>query len=535
MDEIKLLGYKDSHKLVSVVGKYYNLDMGELELIAEDTDEPRVVVIISKNMNGFMHVEVSLDGLEAKISLYPAIGMGKHLSVDGVMDELIYDHEIKAKFIDKNSVIDAVSNCNKNYIVENVIVAVGLSPIHGIDGKIHLHYDLPTRRPGLDSTGRVNFKDIDNIVNVREGDPLVTIIPETEGQPGEGVNGEVLQQMKGKPIKLREGGGVIYNELDKTFYAEFDGHVLLFENRVKVDQLYLVDGDIDLKTGNIDFVGTVKVEGDVPSGFEIKAKNIFVRGIVMDAHLIAEEDVHIETGIKASLRGKITAGGWVKLGYCEGAVIDAIGDITVEKFCYNSNFYSESFIVSDGAEGVISGGEYIAFKGVKANNIGMRNSRSFRIRVGSKRGLEEKMQHLLNERDSLEKTIDDADRKIRDVVGRDPKAKKDPAMKKAIGARKQLLIRKESLNQKITKVLEESMYDKPLISAAGRIMDGVILGFYASELEIKESISSVKYYFDRNKQKIDVCDYKVKIKVYDNGEVEEIDQEVVIDEQPDNA
>ena len=43
--------------------------------------------------------------------------------------------------------------------------------------------------------------------------------------------------------------------------------------------VYVVPGDVDFSTGNIDFIGSVKVMGSVRNGFSVKAEgNVEIMG-----------------------------------------------------------------------------------------------------------------------------------------------------------------------------------------------------------------------------------------------------------------
>ena len=43
------------------------------------------------------------------------------------------------------------------------------------------------------------------------------------------------------------------------------------DNKISVMALYEIPGDVNLSTGNLDFIGTIIVRGDVKDGFKVFA------------------------------------------------------------------------------------------------------------------------------------------------------------------------------------------------------------------------------------------------------------------------
>ena len=99
-----------------------------------------------------------------------------------------------------------------------------------------------------------------------------------------------------------------------------------------------VDGDVDMRIGNVRFEGTIHVTGNVQSGFIIDSDDIIVEGVVEHAELKARNSIVIKTGVKSIIdKGSIKAGGNISVGYCENANISAGGELSIEKYCFNSD------------------------------------------------------------------------------------------------------------------------------------------------------------------------------------------------------
>ena len=68
------------------------------------------------------------------------------------------------------------------------------------------------------------------------------------------------------------GKNVVCNPEMTIMYAAIDGlFTLTGGETINVFPIYEVNGDVDYHTGNIDFVGTVVIRGNVLTGFRIRA------------------------------------------------------------------------------------------------------------------------------------------------------------------------------------------------------------------------------------------------------------------------
>ena len=94
----------------------------------------------------------------------------------------------------------------------------------------------------------------------------------------------------GRNVHMAEDGA--------TLIADINGLVTFIGGKINVEEIFTVPGDVDLKTGNVMFLGTVIVQGNVEDGFSVKASgNIEVRGSVGKCEIIAEGDIIIHQGV----------------------------------------------------------------------------------------------------------------------------------------------------------------------------------------------------------------------------------------------
>ena len=84
------------------------------------------------------------------------------------------------------------------------------------------------------------------------------------------------------------GKNCFFDEGDLRFYAEITGQPLLKNNKIVVVPIFTVAGDVDLSVGNVNFLGSIVVNGNINAGFSVTAsEDIRVLGNVEGAFLKA--------------------------------------------------------------------------------------------------------------------------------------------------------------------------------------------------------------------------------------------------------
>ncbi|RLC48656.1 MAG: hypothetical protein DRH70_00535 [Candidatus Coatesbacteria bacterium] len=132
----------------------------------------------------------------------------------------------------------------------------------------------------------------------------------------------------------------------------------------------LVEGDIDVRSGDVEADGDVVVRGDVRSGRSVSAKgSITIHGVVEAATVVAGGDVSVQCGVAGRDRGSITAQGKVAVGYVNEAKLDAKAEIVIGSSAMNSTLLTDGDVVIEG-EGVLVGGLVMAGGNLTAGRVG---------------------------------------------------------------------------------------------------------------------------------------------------------------------
>ncbi|MDT0122297.1 FapA family protein [Paenibacillus sp. RRE4] len=299
------------------------------------------------------------------------------------------------------------------YLKDKCKIAEGVSPVQGIDGYIQVligKEDDSEQRPLEAEDGKVDYKELIRLDNVRSGQIIAKRIDPVDGVPGKAVTGEGIPFRSGKEARFKIGKNVVVSPDGSAMYAAIDGLVSRTDgNKLNVFPVYEVNGDVDYKHGNIDFVGNVVIRGNILTGFKVKAAgDIRVVGGVEGAELEAGGSIEITGGIIGYNKGLIHAGHHVKCTFIQEGNVDAGEDVLVSQSIMHSNVRAGHAVICAGTKGLIVGGSTQAGEHVSARVVGNTMSTVTSIEVGVLPRLRNEMNELRKEMreqmDSLDKT-----------------------------------------------------------------------------------------------------------------------------------
>lgn len=298
----------------------------------------------------------------------------------------------------QHDVLKQISQTPSYFSRSRAQIAIGDEPQHGIDGRIVYAFNLDNKgtRPMETEDGRVDYKEITQLNNVRQGQLIATREPALPGRNGRDVMGQEVPFKPGKEARFKIGKNVVVTGEDSAMYAAIDGIVSITDKgKLNVFPIYEINGDIDYSIGNINFVGTVVVRGNVLSGFKIAASgDIRVTGGVEGAELEADGSIEILGGIIGYNKGFVKAGLNVKSSFVQDGNIEAGQDVIVSQSIMHSTVKAGRDVICDGPKGLIVGGHIQAGETVTARTIGNTMSTATVIEVGVLPGLRNELVQL---------------------------------------------------------------------------------------------------------------------------------------------
>lgn len=359
---------------------------------------------------------------------------------------------------------------------ENIMAAQWDAPVDGVDGTIKYFYNSDqVIRPVEDEHGDVDYKDLGLVRNITAGTPIAVITSPTEGTPGTDISGRPVQQKVGAPAVYTLGAGTSLVDDDTQIVAAIDGNLVYRNGSFCVDEVLVINGNVEVATGNIDFIGSVTIKGDVHEGFRVTSKrDILITGTVTGAEIVCEGDVTVKVGV---INTTIKCNGNVKLGFCESSNVECDGEVDSVSFV-GSEVFAKKIIAS--GKGVIMGGKYTALDGVEASIIGSDKYLKTEVTLGNNAILTKEMEDL---KKSIADMEDKADQlgKVLDTLAQIAKKQKLPPEREQLKAeavrnRLKLLNEVKKANTRIGEIEEALKLTQNLSVEFKRIMyPGVIL------------------------------------------------------------
>ena len=376
------------------------------QAVTQATGKPQKVT--SSKPDGLQEqvfVEINDDEMQAKVTVVPPQSENDHFAtIDDVSNTLkrrnvVYgvDETRMAELSAKLSQLEHTKNINEPIEME---IAFGTPVTNGEDARIEYLYKKSEEEAPApvaeDEEGRVDYKAAHKIDNVTKGTVLARKIPPTKGMTGMTVTGKTLAVADGKDIDVSMGKGVVVSPDNKDeWIADADGQVIIKENKISVLALYEVPGDVNLSTGNIDFIGTVIVRGDVKDGFKVYAgEDLVVNGVVEGAELKCSGKLSIAGGVSGNDKAKIVCAGDANIKYIRNAIVEVGGSLTSGQAIMHSKVTVGKKVSVAGQKGVIVGGQIIAGEQVHAASMGSNFATPTEIIVGEAIGLRDELQKM---------------------------------------------------------------------------------------------------------------------------------------------
>jgi uncharacterized protein (DUF342 family) len=252
-------------------------------------------------------------------------------------------------------------------------IARGRPPVEGENGKVEYHFTATKdKRPALREDGTVDYKSLTHIENVRVGTLLCTAIMPVPGQDGSDVRGSVLRPRAVRSAKLIPGKGTVLSEDKTKLYAAIDGFVDNAGGRVSVLASFMVNEDVDISTGNINFVGHVTVGGSILTGFTVRAEgNVTVGKSVEGGSVYAGGSIIITGGYNGKEGSELVSGGDIRCKYINQGKVSAESNVYCETIL-GSNVTCGASAYVTGGRGAIIGGRITAGRDIECNLAGAR-------------------------------------------------------------------------------------------------------------------------------------------------------------------
>lgn len=461
-------------KVLPPIGSGNSIDVKEvLDVIQRpdtiDFDEKLITKLVSTGTNNeyekvgsYKHVsaadsiiavEISRDEMHGNI-IVDAPGMsGSDLTYEQIYNA-VEAQGVRAGIIPEK-IIEFVDNPVYSTPFE---VASAVLPEDGKDAYIQYNFETDQKKLKARESdkGNVDFKELNRIQNVVEGQVLATKIPATRGKGGKTILGHYLEAKNGKDINIQLGQNVHLDKDGVNILASVDGQVLFINDKITVEPMLMLDA-VNIKSGNVKFVGSVIVKGNVEDGFDVRASGtIDIGGSVGKCHIESENgDIIVHQGVFGKNEGEIKAGKSLWCKFVQETKIEVEENVVATDSLMNCDITAMKNIVAYGKKAQITGGTLFATEEICARTLGSPGGgTTTTLTVGvdprAKKRLDElqkAMGDLIKELENLDLDIQTLEnqKKIRKNLPKD----KEENLKKLLARKDEILNTSSEMNKEI--------------------------------------------------------------------------------------
>ena len=253
--------------------------------------------VIAEKLDASISIDISADKMKASISTEAAFG-GKAVNEESI-EQAVRDANIDTALCDQEILNDVIGQES----VSKICFAKGVSPKNGVDSKFKpLIEEVIEKSREADSDEKIDFLDVNDFIIVESGAELMRRIPATLGEDGKDVFGEPVKANPGNEIPFGSdiNGAIVHPDDENLLIAESKGHPIISPASVIVDPVLRL-ANVDIKSGNISFDGSVSVLGEVMPGFTVDVTgDVTVKGMVENATIIAGHSIVVSGGVIGS-------------------------------------------------------------------------------------------------------------------------------------------------------------------------------------------------------------------------------------------
>ncbi len=466
---------------------------------------------------------------------YVSIGDYKHVSAGDVMvsvdvakDEMYAtitvtapgasgadaSSEMIVRMLKQQGVLAGIDEQKISEFVDNPVygipyqVASAVLPVNGHDAYIAYNFETDPKklRAKESEDGNIDFKELNQIQNVVTGQALATKILPERGKGGKTICGRYLEAKNGRDIQITLGANTHFDKDGVTIVADCDGEVMLVNGKITVEPVKYLDA-VNIKTGNITFLGSVVVKGSVDDGYNVKASgSIEINGSVGNCRIEADGDVTIRQGVFGKEEGYIRAGKSLWAKFIQAAHVEVENNIIVYDSIMNSEVTAMKNIILRGKKAQITGGHLFATEEICARNIGSPGGGTETVlNVGIDPRAKKQLETLINNQASLQKEQEKLKLDIQTLeqlknIRRNISQEKNENLIK-------FKKRDDEINEQLSEIAEqiEKIQDHLReLKAVGKVKcEGTVYAgvkVYVRDVldEVKNDVKSVTFYYDRS-------------------------------------
>lgn len=385
----------------------------ESGLLDKFRDGDTIYLRVRPHQDASADIHISSDEMAAFAHVTPHRGTGQPLSAEAVHQSL------KAAGVThgvSDEGVSAALEADRTGDAHSVLVARGTPAMKSGTPSSQLLVELPT----AEETERRSIERSSSR-GVRMGQPIATVTRSPQetrdgttvtGQPQSADTVEPRIIHAGENVEIREEPGIV------TLLATRDGELVIREDTAHVLVDLRVAGDVDQKTGRINFPGVVTVTGSVRSGLVVLAGSDVKIGKNVEMALVsAGGALEIAGGVKGGGKAVLRSAGTMRSSFIEHARVLSVGRIEVDSGVVQCNVKCNDELHCTGKSSRIAGGSIRVRRGLRVASLGSEKGARTLVSFGQDYLVEDQIEQLDRAIQKARERIVYLDQKSTEVTG----------------------------------------------------------------------------------------------------------------------
>lgn len=220
----------------------------------------------------------------------------ENYEIDGEYPPLITEEEIysylKEYGINYGINHESINLLKTNINLEKILIAKGVKAIAPIEDELKILFIEEKDRKINENSIKIDYRNINYITNVKENEILAEIIKGENGVDGINVFSEIISSKPKKNVKFTPGQGC--KIVDDKFISTMAGKPSFNKTSVWIEPIYILNKDVTISTGNVNFIANVEINGKVTEGMKVSSGGtLSINGGVFNSEIKANKSTKI--------------------------------------------------------------------------------------------------------------------------------------------------------------------------------------------------------------------------------------------------